>query len=217
MNFKGVIFDLDGTLIDSIEDIADAVNIVLQSHGFPLHDLPVYKHFVGNGIRKLVVRALPEDHRDDVLVQSCFEEVMEAYRENCVNKSRPYDGIPELLDAFTTRNMKMAVLSNKADEFTKRVVATLLAPWNFESVIGLTDEAIKKPNPTVALQLSEQFGMRPDEIIYIGDSGVDMQTATNAGMYAVGVLWGFRDREELMANGAKVIIGHPMELFEKLG
>ncbi len=112
--------------------------------------------------------------------------------------------------------MKLAVFSNKADEFTRKIVLTLLPEWYFDAISGLSIEAYKKPNPFVALQISEQFGLKPEEILYLGDSGVDMQTANNAGMYAVGALWGFRTKEELTSNGAKYLLNNPLDLIKIL-
>jgi phosphoglycolate phosphatase len=216
MNFKGVIFDLDGTLVDSLEDLADSMNTVLQNFSFPTHPLEAYKHFIGNGIRNLVYKTLPEANRDEGTIDTCFNLMIEVYRGNCLNKTKPYDGIPGLLDALVSRNIKLAVFSNKADEFTRKMVQTLLPGWKFEAVVGFSAEAYKKPNPFVALQISEKFGIGPGEIIYVGDSGTDMLTANNAGMYATGALWGFRSREELLSNGAKLVINKPLDLLAVL-
>lgn len=214
MHFKGIIFDLDGTLIDSLEDIADSMNSVLLQHGFPAHEILAYKHFIGNGLRNLVQKTLPANQQDDDLVNRCHTMMVELYRTNCINKTKPYEGISDLLDALVSRNLKISVFSNKADELTKKIVESLLPDWDFEAVTGLSVEAYKKPNPFVALQISEKTGIPPGEIIYIGDSGTDMQTANNAGMYAVGALWGFRSKEELSSNGAKYLINHPMDLIQ---
>jgi len=216
MHFKGVIFDLDGTMVNSLEDLADSMNSILQLYNFPVHLVPTYKQLIGNGIRNLVFKALPEANRDEALINTCYDLMIEVYRENAVNKTRPYDGISELLEELVSRNMKMAVFSNKADEFTKYIVHALLPEWNFEAILGLSVDAHKKPNPFVALQISEKFGVSPNEIIYVGDSGVDMQTATNAGMYAVGALWGFRTEAELTSNGARHLIKKPSDLLKIL-
>jgi phosphoglycolate phosphatase len=216
MNFKGVIFDLDGTLVDSLEDLADSMNTILQKFNFPTHAVPAYKHFIGNGIRNLVYKTLPEANRNEATISECYNLMIAVYRNNSVNKTKTYDGISELLDDLVSRNMKLAVFSNKADEFTKQIVQALLPGWNFETVVGLSTEAHKKPNPYVALQISKIFGISPEEIIYVGDSGTDMQTANNAGMYAVGALWGFRTKEELLANGAKQVINNPLDLLAVL-
>jgi len=213
--FEGLIFDLDGTLINSFEDIADAMNSVLQQHNFPIHETQAYKHFVGNGLRNLVRSTLPENH-DEELVNKCLDSMIDLYRNNCLNKTKLYDGISDLLDELVSRKLKLTIFSNKADELTKKIVLALLPNWNFEAVIGLTTEAHKKPNPLVALQISDKLGIRPENMIYVGDSGVDMQTANNAGMYAVGALWGFRTKDELTLNGAKYFLNYPMDLIKIL-
>jgi phosphoglycolate phosphatase len=216
MNYRGIIFDLDGTLVNSLEDLADSMNSILQRYNFPVHSVPTYKQLIGNGIRNLVFKALPEANRDKALINTCYDLMIEVYRENAVKKTKPYEGISELLDELVSRNMKLAVFSNKADEFTKKIVLTLLPEWNFEAIVGLSTEALQKPNPFVAMQISEKFGINPEETLYVGDSGVDMQTANNAGMYAVGALWGFRSKEELTSNGAMYLIKKPLDLLKIL-
>lgn len=215
MRFKGAIFDLDGTLIDSIEDIADSMNSVLRENGFPEHDLKSYKIFVGNGIKTLVRRALPKDSAEEA-IERCFAAMMTRYESFCDFKSAPYKGIPELLGHLQDRGMKMAVLSNKADRITKRVIATLLPGTPFVNVEGLKDEATKKPNPANALKICNNMGVRPEEIIYLGDTGIDMETAKRAGFHAVGVLWGFRGKDELISHGADILITAPDELLKLL-
>ena len=216
MHFKGVIFDLDGTLVNSLEDLADSMNAVLQNHSFPTHSLSAYKHFIGNGIKNLVFKTLPAENRDEATINECYNLMIEVYRNNAVNKTKPYDGITGLLDELVSHNMKLAVFSNKADEFTKKIVLALLPEWNFEAIIGFSSEEYKKPNPFVALQISEKLGISPEDMIYVGDSGTDMQTANNAGMYAVGALWGFRTKEELTSNGAKYLLNIPSDLIKIL-
>lgn len=215
MKFKGVIFDLDGTLVNSLEDLADSMNTVLQNCNFPIHELQAYNHFIGNGIRNLVRVTLPEDRRDELTIQKCYDSMVEIYRHNCINKTSVYEGIVELLDELVSRDKKLGVFSNKADELTKRIVVNLL-PDYFGTVIGLSKEVLKKPNPFVALQISSDWGFLPEEMIYVGDTGTDMQTANNAGMYAVGALWGFRSGNELKANGAKHLLKHPLDLIQIL-
>lgn len=216
MNYKGVIFDLDGTLVNSLEDIADSMNIILNKHGFPTHNLEAYKHFIGNGLRNLVREALPEGSKSEALINRCFASMMEEYSNNCLNKTRPYDGIVELLDELTACEMKLSVFSNKVDELTKKVVMTLLPNWNFEVIIGSSADMPRKPNPFGALLISKKLGIVPEDLIYIGDTDVDMKTANSAKMYAVGALWGFRSREELTSNGAKYLLSHPLDLIQIL-
>jgi phosphoglycolate phosphatase len=215
MDFKGVVFDLDGTLVNSLDDIADSMNAVLQGRGFPVHEVDAYKMFIGNGIRNLVRVTLPESNRDEPTTAACHEQMVELYERNCLNKTKPYDGIIELLNELQARGLKLSVFSNKADAFTNRIVRALL-PDCFEIVLGLRPDAPKKPDPWGALHIAEKLGLRPGEFLYIGDSNIDMQTAGNAGMVPVGALWGFRSREELLAGGAEHLIAHPMDLLKLL-
>ena len=215
MKYKAVIFDLDGTLINSIEDIADSMNTVLENNNFPTHDYEAYKYFVGSGLKNLAQAALPKTHNDEEQVNRCFESMLEVYNDNCINKTKPYDGIIELLDELISRNIKLGVLSNKTDEFTKKITYALF-PDYFEFVTGISEKTPKKPDPNGVLQMSKDLGIKPEDIIYVGDSGIDMQTANNANMYAVGVLWGFRTREELVSNNAKYLLSHPLDLISIL-
>ncbi|MBP8793662.1 MAG: HAD family hydrolase [Lutibacter sp.] len=213
MKFKAVIFDLDGTLVNSLQDIADSMNIVLQGYNYPTHSYEEYKNFIGSGIRSLVGKSLPLAHNNEKQIDSCFNLMMEVYRDNCTCKTKPYDGITELLDNLKSRNIKLSVLSNKSDEFTKKITDALL-PNYFDPVIGLSVESLKKPNPFGVVEISKKLGIEVEEIIYIGDSGIDMQTANNANMFAVGVLWGFRPKEELISNGAKYLLSNPSDLLQ---
>lgn len=215
MNYKGVIFDLDGTLVNSLEDISDSMNTVLKHHNYPPHSYEAYKDFIGNGINQLVKKALPKEHNNEIQVKCCFNKMIEIYRDNCTVKTKPYNGIIELLDSLVARNIKLGVFSNKSDEFTKKITAVLF-PNYFESVVGLTVESLKKPNPIKAIEISKSLGLEPKEIMFIGDTGVDMQTANNANMLAVGVLWGYRSKEVLISNGAKQILDKPLDLISIL-
>lgn len=215
MNFKGAIFDLDGTLVNSLEDLADSMNSVLSDYHFPTHSLIAYKSFIGSGILNLVRVSLPETVKDEQTIRSYYNQMMDIYSNNCTAKTKPYDGIIFLLNELKSRKMKLSVLSNKSDEFTKKIVQELM-PDYFDVVMGLKSEAHKKPNPLGALQISEDLGISPENMIYIGDTGIDMQTAQNAKMYGVGVLWGFRTEEELIINGAKKVLNHPMDLIKFL-
>jgi len=215
MNFKGVIFDLDGTLVNSLEDLADSMNSVLLKFKYPVHDLNTYKALIGNGIRNLVRDALPGSNRDEKTIAGCYNLMMKVYENNCVNKTKPYDGVMDLLSELKLRKMTLSVFSNKADEFTKKIVQALM-PNYFDIISGLWTEKHKKPNPFGALQISEKLAIRPESMVYLGDTSVDMQTAKNAGMYGVGALWGFRTREELIAGGAKRIIDNPIDLLNFL-
>ncbi|MDD2233528.1 MAG: HAD family hydrolase [Desulfitobacteriaceae bacterium] len=216
MGYKGVIFDLDGTLVNSLEDIADSMNIVLQRYGFPPHDLPAYRYFIGNGMKNLMHEALPESSRREELIIKYYSEMIVEYHKNCLNKTRPYNGIAELLNKLTSYNLKLAVFSNKIDELTRKIVTALLSDWNFEAVLGFSSKVPRKPNPYGALLIGQKAGISPDELIYVGDTDVDMQTANSAGMYAVGASWGFRTKEELIASGAKYMLDHPLDLINIL-
>jgi len=211
---KGIIFDLDGTLVNSIEDLADSMNYVLAQNNFGTYNTNTYKQFVGTGIRNLVIKALPNGHKDEQTVNKCFKMMLETYSQNCTNKTKPYEGITQMLNELTNRKIKMAILSNKADKLAQRVAKEILSKWHFETVIGFTDEESRKPNPKSTLQIVNELNLLKPEILYLGDSGTDMQTANNAGLYAIGALWGFRSEEELVLNGAKHLLKHPMELLD---
>jgi phosphoglycolate phosphatase len=215
MKFKGVIFDLDGTLVNSLEDIANAMNKVLQDLNYPTHSYEEYQFFIGSGLRNLVSKALPETNNEETQIERCYDLMVEVYRDNCTKQTKPYDGIAELLEELRTRDIKLAVFSNKADALTKEVTATLF-PNCFNPIVGLSVESLKKPNPFEAIEISKSWDLEPEEIIFVGDSGIDMQTATNANMHAVGVLWGYRHTKELIANGAKLILNHPLDLIPLL-
>ncbi|HHV97247.1 MAG TPA: HAD family hydrolase [Clostridiaceae bacterium] len=214
--FKAVIFDLDGTLLDTIEDLADSMNAVLAEAGYPLHGIQSYKYFVGKGMKNLVYNALPPEHRNEETIKVFTQKMKEEYAKRWNVKTRPYDGIPELLDILEVKRIDKAVLSNKPDNFTKIIIKELLPKWKFAVVFGERDSIPRKPDPTGALEIAHILNLKPHEILYLGDTGTDMKTAVSAGMYAVGALWGFREKDELIANGAKVVIEHPLELLNLL-
>ena len=213
MKFKAVIFDLDGTLLNTLEDLADATNIVLRSLGHREHDLQTYKYFVGNGIETLVKRALPKSQRRGENLHRCVELMKSEYARRWTNNSRPYPGISELLERFIISGYQLNILSNKADEATQQIVAGLLHRWRFNAVQGATAATPKKPDPTAALNIAAQCGITPRETLFLGDSSIDMQTARACGMYGIGVLWGFRPAEELIAGGARMLIHKPQDLL----
>lgn len=216
MKFKAVIFDLDGTLLDTIDDLADSMNAVLAESGYPVHDTGAYKYFVGDGMRKLTERCLPEGRRSESEIDDHLARMRREYELRWDNKTRPYRGIPELLDRLTEKGVRMAVLSNKADEFAGRVVKKLLPDWDFEAVVGEKPSSPKKPDPAGAIAIAELLGTPCGEFLYLGDTDVDMKTAVSAGMYAVGALWGFRKADELVAGGARVLIPEPLALLDLL-
>lgn len=216
MKYRAVIFDLDGTLLNTLEDLGDAVNRVLVGKGLPTHTMDEYRYFVGDGTTMLITRALPKGKRNDETIRACLEEFREQYSRNWKLKTRPYEGIVEMLDALSESGLKMAVLSNKPHEFTQRCVADLLPNWTFDVVLGQRDEFNKKPDPAGALEVSERLNIPPAQCLYVGDSAVDMKTAIAAGMFPVGVLWGFRPAEELQEGGAQVLIRRPLEILDLL-
>ena len=215
MRFKGIIFDLDGTLVNSLEDISDAMNTVLTGLNYPTHTYDTYQYFIGSGLRNLVSKALPASNNSDEQIEICFDCMINEYREVCTIKTKPYEGIITLLDNLVSRNIKLAVFSNKADELTKKIAAEIF-PNYFDAAVGLSTEELKKPNPFEALEISKNWNLKPEEILFVGDSDIDMQTAINANMFAVGVSWGYRTEEELISSGAKVVISKPSELIEIL-
>ncbi|MFH6992137.1 HAD family hydrolase [Flavobacterium sp. FlaQc-48] len=215
MKFKGIIFDLDGTLVNSLEDISDAMNTVLTGLNYPTHTYDTYQYFIGSGLRNLVSKALPASNNTDDQIETCFECMVDEYRKVCTLKTKPYEGILELLKTLSSKNIKLAVFSNKADELTKKIAAEIF-PDYFDTAVGLSTELLKKPNPFEAIEISKNWNLNTEEIIFVGDSDIDMQTATNASMFPVGVSWGYRTEEELKASGAKIVVNNPSELIDLL-
>ena len=215
MKFKGIIFDLDGTLVDSLHDISDAMNTVLESLNYPTHTYDTYQYFIGSGLRNLVSKALPTSNNNEEQIEICFEMMIQEYRKICTSKTKPYEGILELLDNLTSQNIKLAVFSNKADELTKKIASEIF-PNHFDTAVGLSTEELKKPNPFEAIEISKKWNLKPEEILFVGDSDIDMKTAVNANMFPVGVSWGYRTEEELKTSGAKVVINSASELIEIL-
>ena len=216
MPYKAILFDLDGTLLDTLKDIGNAANRVLAGKGFPTHELDAYRYFVGDGTAMLINRALPEEKRNDDVIRACLTEFLEDYGRNWNVKTLPYEGIPEMLDALNHRGLKMAILSNKPHEFTKQCATKLLSNWNFDVVIGQRNGVPPKPDPAGALEVAKRLNIPPADFLYIGDSGVDMKTAVASGMFPVGVLWGFRSMEELKDNGSLALVDRPSEILSLL-
>lgn len=215
--YKAVVFDLDGTLLDSLEDLADSMNIVLEKCGFPTHPIEDYKYFVGDGMYTLVERTVPRGKKwDKKLIEKCFLMMKKEYSQRWNRKTKPYPQIPELLTYLTEHGIRMTILSNKPHEFTKMIVCNLLSDWKFEVVLGQRMGVPKKPNPKGAFDIAESLQLRPEEFLYLGDTNVDMKTATRAKMHPIGVLWGFRGAEELQKSGAKILIKEPLELLNVL-
>lgn len=212
MKYEAVVFDLDGTLIDSAADLGNAVNRTLVSHGFPSHEIAKYRDFIGDGAETMVRRALPEDRREHKTVQQCLSEFLEDYHENFDVDTVLYDGIADLLDMLSSKSVKLSILTNKPYEIAIKFLDSLLAHWNFDIVVGQKDGLPKKPDPAGAFFVCERLTIANEKIVYLGDSGIDMKTAVSAGMLPVGVLWGFRSKDELIKNGAKYLIKEPLEI-----
>jgi len=216
MRYKAVLLDLDGTLLDSLEDLADAANRVLLARGFPTHTVDSYRYFVGDGPTMLITRTLPENQRDGETIGTCVDAYLEQYRRNWKVKTKPYEGVAEMLDELTERRLKLAVLSNKRHEFTERCVSDLLPNWTFDVVLGERDGVPRKPDPTGALEVAAHVNVPPADFIYLGDSAVDMKCAISADMFPVGALWGYRSAAELQESGAQALIKHPLEILDLL-
>jgi phosphoglycolate phosphatase len=216
MNFKAILFDLDGTLLNTIEDLTDSMNQVLSRFGFSGHDQEAYKYFVGDGVESLIRRALPADRVDEKMVAQCAAAMREEYGRRWDKKTRPYPGIPELLDTLCQRGISMAILSNKVQDFTEICVSRLLSKWSFRIILGARPTVPKKPDPTAALEIAESMDLTPSQFLYLGDTSTDMQTAVAAGMFPLGALWGFRTARELMAHGAKALLQKPLDLLQHL-
>jgi phosphoglycolate phosphatase len=217
LSYQAAIFDLDGTLLDTLEDIADSVNRVLRASGFQPHKIDAYRFFVGDGSRMLVKRALPENERSDESVERCQSAFKKDYANTWDAKTKPYNGIPELLDDLVQKGVRMAVCSNKPHAFTALCVEKLLDRWCFDKVVGQSNRHPKKPAPDSALAIARDMGVTPSEIMFVGDSGVDMQTAVSAGMMPVGAAWGFRSKEELLKSGCRFLANRPLDVLQLIG
>jgi len=212
VRFSGVIFDLDGTLLDTIEDIALTMNLVFGRRGFPPFSIADCMRMVGDGMEVLVRRALPGGAGDEALVDEIVQEYREAYGLAWRDHSRPYPGVPELLEGLKARGVRSAVLSNKSHPFIEIMTRELL-PFDFDAVLGALPGVPFKPDPSAALRIASDMGLPPAGFVFVGDTDIDMETARAAGMYPAGALWGFRDAANLKAGGAKVLLASPGDLL----
>ena len=212
MRYKAILFDLDGTLLDTLEDLATAANRALGTLGLPAHPTDAYRVFVGDGLRTLAERILPGDERSAAQVDALVAAFEREYSRTWNERTAPYAGVPEMLDRLTGGGYRLSVLSNKPDAFTRLCVEQLLPHWTFAPLYGQRPGVPKKPDPAAALAIAAELGLDPAEVLYLGDTATDMHTARAAGMVAVGVLWGFRTADELRAAGARHLITHPGEL-----
>jgi phosphoglycolate phosphatase len=214
--FRAIIFDLDGTLLNTLDDIAVAMNQVLLDNSFPPHPIDMYKYYIGNGMEKLIERTLPSKATSETSTPKYLKAFRAAYADTWHTSTRPYPGIPDMLTRLNQQDIRLAILSNKAHEFTTQMVSKLLGQWEFQIVLGASSDFPKKPNPKSALYILKQLNLRRDECLLVGDSGVDMQTATAAGIFPVGVTWGFRSESELFDNGCRFIARQPSDIFDFL-
>ena len=194
---KLVIFDLDGTLLNTIYDLAQSTNFALAENGFPTHEVAEYNYFVGNGINKLFERALPEGERTEANIARIREKFLIHYDQHNADKSRPYEGIPDLLETLDKRGILLAVASNKYQAATLKLVAHFFPQIHFAAIFGQREGIPTKPNPQIVEDILGITNIGINETLYVGDSGVDMQTALNSKVEACGVTWGFRPIEEL--------------------
>jgi phosphoglycolate phosphatase len=216
MRFDGVLFDLDGTLLDTLQDLGDSVNRVLAARGWPVHTLEDYRYFVGEGARTLISRALPEGHRDPATVNAALAAYRADYQQKWNVATRPYDGIPELLAALRRRGLVLGVLSNKPHAMTVKCIEGYFPGVPFRALLGQRDSVAHKPDPAGAFEAAHLMDVAPGRMLYIGDTGTDMQTACAAGMFALGVTWGFRPEAELRENGAAAVVRRPAEVLTVL-
>ena len=192
------------------------MNTALARLGLPPHPTDAYRYFVGDGVRNLTERVLPKDSITDEMVDKCLALMLKEYSRRWSNNTKPYPGIPQMLSALEKICLPKAILSNKADDFTQIIVNSLLSDFSFQVVRGLLPSAKRKPDPTSALQIADELKIPPSRFLYLGDTKTDMQTAIAAGMYPVGVLWGFREADELLQNGAKKLVKTPADVLKLL-
>jgi phosphoglycolate phosphatase len=216
IKFQAILFDLDGTLLDTLTDLANATNAALKRLGFQTYQLDDYRYLVGDGIYRLAERILPKEHLDDKTLNKCVTAIKHEYSKRWAENTKPYPGITELLSELEKIGIPKAVLSNKLDDFTKVMVKKLLPGFSFNIVRGARRSIPNKPDPAAALQIADELQIPPERFMYLGDTNTDMRTANSAGMFAAGALWGFRSAEELLANGAKVLVKTPQEVLTLL-
>lgn len=212
---KLIIFDLDGTLIDTRKDIADACNYALEQCGYPPRELDEYNMLVGRGIYNLFRSALPEGTANEALVTQMKDHFVPYYNEHLCDFTRPYEGIMETLEALSQKGISFAVASNKYQEGTEQLVRKFFGRFNFVRILGQRDGMPIKPDPQIVAEAMEALpGITEDEVVYCGDSDVDMQTGMNAGVKTIGVTWGFRTREELEAYSPWALVDKPQDIID---
>ena len=212
---KAVLFDLDGTLLDTLQDLANAMNHTLAAHGLPRHDLAAYRRKVGNGMRKLAERSVP-DATDTATVDRVLDEFMAYYRLHSTDCTAPYAGIREMLAAVKRTGVKMYVISNKSEPEAIEIVGSIFGKDMFDAVYGTIEGRPTKPAPDTCFLALEAAGCEKENAVFVGDSEVDVQTAIAAGLYGIGVTWGFRSREVLVENNAEFIVDSPEKIADCL-
>lgn len=212
IKFEGVIFDLDGTLVNTIEDIADAANVMFTRNDLPVHGIDYYLKWIGSGAIRFIEQALGKEVDREELLRY-VGEFKEIYSQNLHHKSRVYEGIPEVLDAYAARGIKLALLSNKPHPMTQKVAEHYLSGWPFQPVLGQRQEVPRKPDPAAAFEIADIMGIEPGKILFVGDSENDVLTATAAGMMPVGVTWGYGKPDITKVGGSAWYVNHPSELL----
>ena len=212
--YRAAIFDLDGTLTNTLEDLHAAVNEMLAQFNFPTRTLDEVRQFVGNGARNLMTRALPADKIN--FVDEALAAYNECYARRCTDKVKPYAGIPELLETLSAKKIPLGICTNKQHFAAIAIAEKILAPIKFAQVSGDEPNQPRKPNPTRPLAVAKSCGVAPEDVAYFGDTAVDIETAHNAGFLSVGVTWGFRPRSELVDSGAQIIVDSPQEILERI-
>ncbi len=200
-------------MLNTLDDLAESMNTALAQLGFPSHPADSYRYFVGDGTECLAKRVLPEENLNDENIKKCLNIMNSEYSKNFAQKTIAYDGIPQLISALKKQDIIMAILSNKPDNFTQIIIRKLLTYDDFAIVRGVGPSVPKKPDPQAAIQIANELKIACNEILYLGDTNTDMQTANSAGMFAVGALWGFRDAKELLENGARALVENPMDIM----
>lgn len=211
---KQIIFDLDGTLLNSLEDLADCTNYILRKYQYPEHPLDAYKYFVGDGIRKLIERAIPENVRTSENITLVFNDFIDYYSIHKTDKTAPYPGIIETLEFLQNQKIAIGVASNKADHLMYPLMQHYFPTILFAAILGKREGIAEKPNPQIIFDIMAKTGIAQSQTIYAGDTATDVATAKNSGLRCIGVLWGFRDRNELTKAGADYIIENPLELID---
>ena len=208
-----VIFDLDGTLLNTIEDLGEAANYALEKTGYPTHSIASYPYFVGNGVSKLLQRVLPEDARTEENVNELRKYFMEYYEVHNTDNTKPYPGITELLEQLQDDRVKLAVASNKYDSAVKKLITHYFPQIKWAALEGQKEGVPVKPDPSIVFEILSKCPTKKSDVLYIGDSGVDMETARRACVTSCGVTWGFRPISELMAYHAENIANQPNEIY----